>query len=115
PARAEERELAWVNIGGQHAERGPRFAGGAGVVADAQRDGRHDHGPRRERPGALDVVNLAGQVLDHRRVVEGVDLRVVGVTDKRRRARVGPTAVDLGEEIARGGGEEVPRRVRLQY
>src|SRR5262245_22522524 len=114
PARPKERKLARFHIGRERLERVRRFLGGSGVVQNTQSDGGNDYGARGELSGTLDIVNLAGQMLHQGGVIEGMNLRIVGITNQRGRVRPGTTAVDLGEEIGRGRSEENSRRVGLQ-
>ena len=76
PTRAQERELTRVDVGWKFGQGARLFVHRVAIGANPQGDGRHDHRPRGEVPGAFHVMDLAGKVLDERRVVEGVDLRI---------------------------------------
>ena len=114
PARAKERELPRVHVGRQFGERAEKFLGGTGIVADAQRDGRHHDGPRGKLPCALHVVDLSREILDERQIVVRVNLRIVRVTDGGSRVGLRTIPVDLGEEVTCAGGEEDVGRELLQ-
>src|SRR6266542_5635861 len=114
PAWAEKGEWPGVDVDWELGERAGPFVRRVAIGANPQRDRRHHDRARGEVFRTFHVVNLSGEVLDQRRVVEGVDLRRVRITEERSGAGLETDAVDLGEEVAGGGGEQDVGAVALQ-